>query len=72
MGRSLNATFISLIPKKTDASTSQDFRPISMISAPHKIIAKVLSNRIQSMLHEVIDSNQYAFIKGGIFLIAFL
>lgn len=30
----LNATFIKLISKKTNAATIQDFRPISLISAP--------------------------------------
>lgn len=46
------------------ANCIQDFRPISLISAPYKIISKVLSNRIREVLHEIIDGNQYAFIKG--------
>lgn len=59
----LNSTFIPLIPKKVGANRIQDFRPISLISALYKIIAKVLSNR-REILHEVIDENQYAFTEG--------
>lgn len=59
-----NSTFITFIPKKIRANRFQDFRPISLISAPYKIIAKILSNRIWEVLHEVIVGNQYAFIKG--------
>lgn len=50
-------------PKKIGANRIQEFRPISLTSALYKIIAKVLSNRIRDVLHEVIDGNQYAFIK---------
>lgn len=61
ISRGLNSTFITLIPKNTEASK---FRPISLISAPYKVISKVLSNGIREVLHEVIDGNQYVFIKG--------
>lgn len=39
-------------------------RIISLILDPYKIISKVLSNRIREVLQEVIDGNQFAFIKG--------
>lgn len=62
--KALNNTFITLIQKKTRANTIQDFRPINIISVPYKIIAKVLSNRIREVIHQVVDGNQHAFIKG--------
>jgi poly(3-hydroxyalkanoate) synthetase len=40
--RSLNATFIALIPKESRAIDLKDFRPISLMSGVYKIIAKVL------------------------------
>ena len=39
--KSLNATFIILIPKKNDASDIQDFQPISLVGSVYKILAKV-------------------------------
>ena len=42
--KSLNATFLALIPKKNNASNIGDFRPISMVGSVYKILAKVLAN----------------------------
>jgi hypothetical protein len=44
--KSFNATFVSLIPKKTDVLDVRDFRPISLIGGIYKIISKVLANRL--------------------------
>ena len=44
--KSLNATFIALIPKKNDASNIRDFHPISLVGSVYKILAKVLANRL--------------------------
>ncbi|XP_065628619.1 uncharacterized protein LOC136067152 [Quercus suber] len=38
--KSLNATFLALIPKKNDAVDVKDFRPISLVGGLYKIIAK--------------------------------
>ena len=35
--KSLNATFIALIPKKNDASNIRNFRPISLVGSLYKI-----------------------------------
>ena len=48
--KSLNATFITLIPKKIDASNIRDFRPISLVGSVYKILAKVLANHIRMVL----------------------
>lgn len=62
--RSLNATFISLIPKNADALEVKDFRPISLVGGVYKIISKVLANRLKSVLGKIISSSQNAFIGG--------
>lgn len=41
--RSLNTSFISLIPKKNGAVEIFDFRPISLLGGFYKILAKVLA-----------------------------
>ena len=48
--KSLNATFISLIPKVFGASDLKEFRPISLIGGMYKIIAKVLANRMRTVV----------------------
>jgi hypothetical protein len=45
--KSINATFISLIPKKAGAVDIKDFRPISLVGGVYKIISKVLANRLK-------------------------
>lgn len=63
--KGINSTFLTLIPKKSGASFIHDFRPISLISEPYKILPKVLPNRIKEALHGTIDANQFAFVKKG-------
>ena len=49
--KSLNATFLALIPKKNSASNIRDFRPISLVESVYKILAKVLANRLKEVLN---------------------
>ena len=59
----MNATFIFLIPKKSDAVEVRDFRPISLIGGVYKIIAKVLANRLKIVLGDIVHESQNAFVK---------
>ena len=61
---SLNATFLTLIPKKTKAVEVKDFRPISSVGGVYKIVSKVLANRLKSVLPKLISTSQNAFIQG--------
>jgi hypothetical protein len=45
--RSLNVTFIILIPKIPGDVDSKNFRPISLVGGIYKIIAKILANRLK-------------------------
>ena len=50
MGRfvkSLNTTFIIMVPKKAGAEDLKDFRPIILVNSLYKILAKVLGNTIK-------------------------
>ena len=59
-----NASFIALVPKVKDPTTIDQYRPISLVGAIYKIITKVMSNRIKTVLPMVIDENQSAFMQG--------
>uniref|UniRef100_A0A2N9HB87 Reverse transcriptase domain-containing protein n=1 Tax=Fagus sylvatica TaxID=28930 RepID=A0A2N9HB87_FAGSY len=62
--RSLNATFISLIPKKINAVNIRDFRPISLIGCIYKLVTKVLANRLALVLDGLISESQNSFVGG--------
>jgi hypothetical protein len=62
--KSFNATFVSLIPKKTDAMDVRDFRPISLVGWIYKIISKFLVNRFKLVFGKIISNAQNAFIGG--------
>ena len=58
--KSLNATFLVLIPKKMGPKDLRDFRPISLMGGLYKWMAKVLVNR----LRKVVSKAQGAFLEG--------
>uniref|UniRef100_A0A803Q5P9 Reverse transcriptase domain-containing protein n=1 Tax=Cannabis sativa TaxID=3483 RepID=A0A803Q5P9_CANSA len=60
---SINETLIVLIPNKSNASSLKDFRPISLCSTIYKIISKMLSNRLKSVLGDLISPFQGAFLS---------
>ena len=62
--RSLNSTFLVLIPKKGDAEDIKDFRPISLLGGSFKILAKVLANRLKRVVGKVVSQAQNAFLEG--------
>jgi hypothetical protein len=62
--KSINSTFISLIPKICGAKEIKDFCPISLVDGVYKIIAKVLANRIRRVMDRIISKPHNAFVKG--------
>ncbi|KAL6551326.1 hypothetical protein OROMI_021814 [Orobanche minor] len=64
MPRAFTTTTISLIPKNNNPQSWKDFRPISLCNSTYKIISKILSKRLASILPSFINSAQSGFIKG--------
>ena len=69
--KSLNATFLVLVPKKGGAEDLKDFRPISLVGSLYKLLAKVLANRIKKVMGKVISEPQNAFVEDRQILDAF-
>jgi hypothetical protein len=64
LSKGLNSTFIALIPKVNSPQRLNDFRPISLVGSLYKILAKVLANRLRSVIGSVVSEAQSAFVKG--------
>ena len=62
--KSINHSYITLVPKIDNPEKVNDFRPISLVNCPIKLISKLLANRLQATVLEIVHSNQYGFIKG--------
>lgn len=55
--KSFNSTFITLIPKKKGAMEIKDFRPISLLGSIYKIIAKVLTERLNLVIDKLVSAH---------------
>jgi hypothetical protein len=60
----LNSAYLTLIPKKVEAVSPGDFRPISLIHSFAKLVTKIMANRLAPLLHKLVAVNQSAFVKG--------
>lgn len=54
----------TLIPKVDSPTRMSEFRPISLSNYTNKIISKIVSIRLNRMLHRPILDNQSGFISG--------
>jgi hypothetical protein len=61
---SLNFGTIILLPKCAEAVKIQQYRPICLLNVSFKIFTKVLTNRLASVAHKVIQSTQTIFLPG--------
>lgn len=62
--KELNKSTIVLIPKGEEQISCKDFRPISLCNVTYKIISKILTNRLQDIMSDIISPFQNAFAKG--------
>ncbi|GJW36817.1 RNA-directed DNA polymerase, eukaryota [Tanacetum coccineum] len=61
--RGCNSSFVALIPKVPDAKFVSDFRPISLIGSMYKVVAKILANRLSSVISDLVSDVQTAFVS---------
>lgn len=62
----LNRTLIVLIPKTNNPTNMKLFRPISLCSVLYKTVTKILANRLNEILPDLISPTQTSFVPGGI------
>ena len=62
--KSLNQTYIALIPKTKTLEEVAHFRPISLCNVTYKIILKILVSRLKPFMDTFITPYQNAFIQG--------
>uniref|UniRef100_A0A2N9HI63 Reverse transcriptase domain-containing protein n=1 Tax=Fagus sylvatica TaxID=28930 RepID=A0A2N9HI63_FAGSY len=64
MLKEINNTLLVLIPKNSNPSTVNHFRPISLCNTVYKVISKLLVARVRPVLDKLISPCQSAFIPG--------
>ena len=62
--KSINASFLVLIPKKEGTEDLKDFRSISLVGSFFKLLAKVLANRLKKVVGKIVSKSQNAFVEG--------
>ena len=63
--KSTRRGIISLLPKlNKDSRFVKHMHPLTLINSDYKIIAKALDNRLQTVLPDLIQTDQSGFIKG--------
>ena len=62
--RELNHTLVCVLPKTQNASSVNEFRPISCCTVLYKYISKVIVDRIKPFLDGLVSRTQSAFISG--------
>ncbi|KAK1698067.1 hypothetical protein QYE76_014764 [Lolium multiflorum] len=59
----INSANIIIIPKKPDAASVSDYRPISLIHSLSKVFSKLLANKLAPVLPNIVSKCQSAFVK---------
>lgn len=62
--KSLNTSFISLIPKEHSAQTIDKYRPIALCNVVYKIISKVVANRLKPLLPSLVSEEKLGYVEG--------
>ena len=64
MPESMLQAVITYIYKKGKMEDITNWRPISLLNYDYKIIAKILANRLQGSLDDIISKEETAAVKG--------
>jgi hypothetical protein len=59
----LNATFLTLIPKEELVNHPKQFRPIALCNVIYKILTKVIARRLKPILPLIISPEQSGYVE---------
>ena len=62
--RKINTTLLVLIPKEEHPTSLEMFRPISLCTVAYKTMTKIIANRLQYLLPNLIGPNKTSFVPG--------
>ena len=62
--RSLNATFVVLVPKKGELKSSRISGLLAWLGALYKLLAKVLAKRLKKVVGSLVSDFQHVFVWG--------
>ena len=62
--KSLNTTFLVLVPKNGGTHNLRVYRPIILVGGLYKLLAKVLASRLKKVVGKVVSSSQNTFVEG--------
>ena len=60
---SINNSLITLVAKINSPEIVNDFRPISLLNLDFKLLTKLLADRQQLVILQLLHANQYGFIR---------
>ncbi|XP_026416832.1 uncharacterized protein LOC113312285 [Papaver somniferum] len=60
----MNSNFLFLLPKVQGAKKAEQFRPIGLANFSFKIIRRIITSRLSSLIEKIVSCQQQAFIKG--------
>jgi Reverse transcriptase (RNA-dependent DNA polymerase) len=58
------ACHIVLLPKKPEPKTPRDYRSLGICNFTYRLLAKIITNRLQPYIKRVIFPHQSAFVEG--------
>lgn len=61
--KEINCTTVTLIPKVSNSSYVEEFRPIACCSTIYKILSKILTIRLKTVVDYLVGRSQSAFIE---------
>lgn len=63
--KSMYLAHIIVIPKKgKDPELCASYRPISLLGVDVKILSKIVANRLERVVTDIVNADQTGFIKG--------
>ena len=63
--KEMKLSYITLLPKDLDNRTEvSKYRPVSLLNADYKIISKILTSRIQPVMHKLVHEDEQCAVKG--------